>query len=177
MHPKSIWSINDTLFTLSSLTVVVPIVALSTYTIVLNLDNIANFFRPICTYASTSMSSLFRHFIDSQIRGMQHDHTSIWKKRGTAFKKSRVMREGDSRPSQWRILQFALRQVVLNLWCAFTSLNVLVPQALGGLRRGRPADHFLGAPLGHLGDVRVQVQVDVNVETTQAAPESETSLR
>jgi hypothetical protein len=44
----SFWSVNDSIFSLSALAAVVPIVALSTYIIVLNLDTIIQFFSSTC---------------------------------------------------------------------------------------------------------------------------------
>lgn len=91
---------------------------------------------------------------------MQSDEEVAWKARGDAFGISGAFQQRKSRPSRWRILQFAVRRL-------FLKKSTLVPN-MGGLarlflwRQGQ-IDVSKNPPalLGNLGDIRVRVQVDV----------------
>jgi hypothetical protein len=184
---KSVWSINDQLFSLSTLAIVIPSVALFTYTVVFNLNNISRLFNTATTYISSSASSseppsLLRRFINSQIRSMQHDYRQIWRDRGAAFSRSWTLRSTGKTPSQWRIVQYSLRQLILKMSYALTRINflmILFPQPLRDRWRERAhgssseSNHPTSLQnQAHLGDVRVHVQVDVEtvVEPATAAP-------
>jgi len=170
---KSFWSISDTTFKLSTLAAVVPAVSLCTYVIVLNLDKIIRFFLPMqisksgSPFAAQSMSSSpIEYFVNSQIRRMQQDASQVWNQRGHDFDKFKVFGKSKSRPSQWRIVQFALGGAVHKLWGALIIIISIIPQTMKRLR-GRPEKPdipFISESLGHLGDVRVKVHVDVNEE-------------
>ena len=153
---KSLWSINNTIFSLSAFAAIVPIMSICTYAIVLNLDSIASVFRP------KSRPSLIQKFIDLQISGMRNDATSIWKERGAAFSNFGGAHAGENGLSRWRILQFAIRQLFLRRWSIMSGLRMLVSRAT---RMRREADVAAGqelpVSLGNLGDIHVRVQVDV----------------
>ena len=162
---------SETLFSLSSLAIVTPIVALSTYIIVLNLDTITQLFSPLGTSRTEYASlSLLQYFLDYQIRSMQRDESMVWRDRGTAFDRVKVLGSNSGTPSYWWILHFVMRKVVLMVSRVLSALVSLMPYAIMKWRRqqaARPEDAFMPASLGHLGDVRVQVQVAVDIEAAQ----------
>lgn len=165
------------MFSLSSLAAALPIVAFSTYIIVLNLNNIVQFF---CLDRSPTKASFLRRFIDSQICNMQNDSSGIWKERGMCFERFKTTGGSHGRPSQWQILKFVLRELLLKVFRALRGLNVMIPQALRNLgqrRRSQSDKHFLPVSLGQLKEVQVQVQVDVNVERANAVLGLEPSLK
>lgn len=110
---------SDSLFSLSSLAIVTPVVALATYIIVLNLDRILQVVIPLkTTTAKPSLRSMFLRI-------------------GNVLKAIAIF--GPRIMMSWRT----------------------------GWRRGRSQwidDEQRPAPLTNLGDVCVQVQVDMNVE-------------
>jgi hypothetical protein len=161
---------SDSLFSLSSLAIVTPIVALATYAIVLNLDRIIQIFVPLGPNIASS-NSLFQSFIDSQVRNMQQDRSSIWRNRGDALGESRLLGKSGGRPSRWRVFQFVLRSTFSQIWHALIGFVLFVPHTVMNWRRVRRQriDERRLAPLANLEDMCVQIQVDVNVEKGEAS--------
>jgi len=158
---------SDSLFSLSSLAIVTPIVALATYAIVLNIDRISQWFIPLAPPTSTPSRSLIQNFIDAQIRRMQRDRNTIWKQRGEAFAKYKMLGNSARRPSQWRVLQFMIRGIFLPIWDVLNIVFVFLFYTLIPCRKSRRQRRDNGSiPTSsrNLGDVEVQVQVDVSVE-------------
>jgi hypothetical protein len=88
-----------------------------------------------------------------------------------AFEKSRLLGKSGGRPSHWRVLQFVFRSTFLGIWHALIGLVGFGPHPMMNWRRvrgQRTDDELRPATLANLGDVRVQVQVDVNVEKGEA---------
>jgi hypothetical protein len=98
---------------------------------------------------------------------MQQDNSNFWRQRGNDFEKFKILGERQRRPSQWRILQFALLRFARTIWGAFGFVLSLVPQLVQISTRRRPKPHenpFTRQSLGDLGDVHVKIHVDVDVE-------------
>jgi hypothetical protein len=183
---KSVWGINNQLFSLSALAIVIPSVALFTYTVVLNLNNISRLFNAATTYISSPASpespSLLRRFIDSQVCRMQHDREQIWRDRGGAFSRSWDLRVAGTTPSRWRIVQYSLRQVILKTSYALASTSfftVLLPQPLRdrwrerrahGGERNHPPSLQNQVSRVHLRDIHVQVDVETVTEPVTDIP-------
>ena len=156
LYFKSLWSINDTLFSLSSFAAALPIISLCTYTLVFNINNIVSIFKP------TNQSWLIGRFIAFHINEMQNDEEVAWKARGVAFRNLGTSQPRGSCPSRWRILQFAVRRL-------FPKNRTFRP-SIGGLlrvpswRQSRVVESEEQNPpvsLGNFGDIRVRVHVDV----------------
>ncbi|KAE9377870.1 hypothetical protein N431DRAFT_399020 [Stipitochalara longipes BDJ] len=163
----SFWSMSDSLFSLSSLAIVTPLVALATYAIVLNLDRIIQIFIPLTPATPIPPTSLVRNFINRQIHRMQQDQSAIWKERGEAFEKSKLLGKSGRRPSRWRVLQFTIRGILLPFWNTSVIIFVFLLHLLLSCRKGRRQrmdDELMPTSSRNLGDVEVQVQVDVSVE-------------
>ncbi|KAN0108226.1 hypothetical protein V8E51_007968 [Hyaloscypha variabilis] len=163
----SFWSMSDSLFSLSSLAIVTPVVALATYAIVLNLDRIIQVFIPLTSATSTPSKPPIQNLINAQIRRMQQDRSTRWKERGEAFEKYKLLGKSGRRPSQWRILQYMLRGVFLPIWDALAmlfSFFIHPFMSCRKLRRRKRDDGSTPASACNLEDVEVQVQVDVSVE-------------
>ena len=158
---------SDSLFSLSSLAIVTPVIALATYAIVLNLDRITQVFIPLPPASPVPPRFPNKSFTERRIQKMQRDQSTNWTERGEAFEKSRLPEKSGGRPSKWRVLQFMLRQIFLPLWNAliiiFTFFRHIFVSCKKG-RRQRRGNESLPMSMGNLGDVEVQVQVDVNVE-------------
>ena len=92
----SLWSIND-MFSLNSLAIVTPLVGLSTYIIVFNIDSIVFAFH----YCRRALSA-------NAIAAMELDSSEAWRKRGTAFAKCQTRSRTGEKPSDWRLVQYAL---------------------------------------------------------------------
>lgn len=170
---------SDSLFSLSSLAIVTPVVALATYVIVLNLDRITKVFVPLIRSTPTIPSSPIRNFISSQARRMQRDQSMVWRGRGDAFEKSDFPRKSGRRPSRWRVLQSVVRGIFLPIWNFLITIFVFyLPTVLACCsgRRRRTDDESIPTSARNLGDVEVQVQVDVNVEKREGAPIAASSL-
>jgi hypothetical protein len=99
--PQSVWSINNSIFSLSSLTIVAIVVALSTYFIVFNLNNLVYVSRG-------TFRSIAQHQIDNMVEKMQQDPSNEWKKRGKRFTKFKPDLAVEHKPSDWRLLQYAV---------------------------------------------------------------------
>jgi hypothetical protein len=158
---------SDSLFSLSSLAIVTPVVALATYAIVLNLDRIIQVFIPLTSATSTPSKPPIQNLRNAQIRRMQQDRSTRWKERGEAFEKYKLLGKSGRRPSQWRILQYMLRGVFLPIWDALAmlfSFFIHPFMSCRKLRRRKRDDGSTPASACNLEDVEVQVQVDVSVE-------------
>ncbi|KAH8599579.1 hypothetical protein B0O99DRAFT_365076 [Bisporella sp. PMI_857] len=101
----SLWSIN-TLFSLNALAIVTPIVAISTYFVVFNIDSIAHLFRFI--YGSVLYNT---------ISSMKRDESNTWKERGRAFERYSSLQRQHNKPSDWRLVQY----VIMRPWTLFTG--------------------------------------------------------
>jgi hypothetical protein len=156
---KSIWSISDALFGISALATAMPIIGICTYIIVFNLNNIASILKP----AWRSSSDLLPPLFNQQINGMRHNSNSAWKELRVASDGVGASQNG--RSSYWGILQSSVGQFLWNTWSSVINLGMFVLKALsnrgGGERSERPGEQFSPAPLRNLGDVRVQVEIDV----------------
>lgn len=158
---------SDSLFSLSSLAIVTPVVALATYAIVLNLDRITQVFAPPTPATSTSSRSLVQSFINVQARRMKRDHSSMWRARGDAFVNSRLPGTSNRRPSQWRVLQFVARSIFLPIWNALIIVFAFILHTFTTSRkaqRQRTENETNHSSERNPTDIEVQVQVDVNVE-------------
>ncbi|KAH7304367.1 hypothetical protein BKA65DRAFT_206367 [Rhexocercosporidium sp. MPI-PUGE-AT-0058] len=151
----SFWSINDNLFSLSALAIVIPIVSICTYAIVFNLNGIAWLLK------QTTRSSLLQKFIDFQIDGMGKGTDSHWRDRGASLSKLRAAHQGKGHPSRWRFLHFAARQVFLKKWAFIPSLQILSRASRSGRAFGASEGDASPVSLGNLGDIHVRVEVDV----------------
>ncbi|KAL8860853.1 MAG: hypothetical protein Q9178_002883 [Gyalolechia marmorata] len=113
----SLWSVND-MFSMNSLIVVIIIVALLTYTTVLNINSIV-----------TSVGLLYDTKKRRVVNAMKRDSRDSWKHCGQRFESFRPKHE-NPKPSEWYITLYAL-------------LNPLA--VLGLPQRKRPLNH-LGQP-------------------------------
>ncbi|KAE9364562.1 hypothetical protein N431DRAFT_108587 [Stipitochalara longipes BDJ] len=95
----SVWSINNTIFSLKALLVVVILVGLTTYLIVFNLNNLVGFCgRIYCSYKT------------KLIQQMKNEPGSGWKEKGRQFSIFRPRSE-IRKPSEWIIGLFILRKL------------------------------------------------------------------
>lgn len=96
---------------------------------------------------------------------MQESKSSTWHARGDAFAQSHMPGHG-YRPSFWRIFQFCITVATQGIWEALGRLVCFLPRYLARRRTtGENRTDFTTPPaLGHLGDVRVKVNVDVDFE-------------
>jgi hypothetical protein len=101
---------------------------------------------------------------------MQNDPTSIWKERGITYQRFRDLKGCNGQPPQWRVLHFALRQLTLKLGRSLTTFGSFMSQTLNLGRYAASRNHLSRASLGHIGDVHVGYQVEINVETAQTEP-------
>lgn len=92
----ALWSIND-MFSMSSLAIVTPLVGLSTYIIVFNINSLVYAFH-------------FCHRVLSAntIAAMELDSSETWRKRATAFAKFKTRSRPREKPSDWRLLQYVV---------------------------------------------------------------------
>lgn len=95
---------------------------------------------------------------------MRNDEDMAWKERGASLSNLKAAHRGKSYPSRWRLLQFAVRQVYLKGWLFSPIIGALARISSG---RGAKKAHVrngeelpISSP-GNLGDIRVQVKVDV----------------
>jgi hypothetical protein len=138
LYFKSICSINDTAFSLSSFAAALPIISLCTCTFVFNINNIVSIFKP------TNQSWLIRRFIAIHINEMQNDDEVAWKARGVAFRNLGTFHPRESCPSPWRILEFAVRRLFLKKRTFRPGIGGLVrvlswrPSRVGGFENGLP---------------------------------------
>jgi hypothetical protein len=158
---------SDSLFSLSSLAIVTPVVTLATYAIVLNLDRISQVFVPLTPTTTTPSRSPMQSFITSQVRKMQRDESIAWRERGEDFEKSRVDGKSGGRPLTWRALQYFIRGMFLPVWNALVIVFAFFLHTLMCCRTGqrqRRDNGSIPTSVRNLGDVEIQIQVDVNVE-------------
>ncbi|KAL9594752.1 MAG: hypothetical protein Q9179_005256 [Wetmoreana sp. 5 TL-2023] len=117
----SLWSVND-MFSMKSLTAVIVIVALLTYTTVLNINTIVN-----------SVGLLYDIKKRRVVNAMKRDHRPSWKFCGQRFESFRPKHE-NPKPSEWYIMLYAM----------------LNPTAVLGLsqrrKRATPVDERNGKP-------------------------------
>jgi hypothetical protein len=78
------------------------VVALSTYVIVFNLNNVVYVSRG-------TFRSIARHQIDTMVEKMKQDPYPEWQKRGKTFAKFKPDMVVEHKPSDWRLLQYTLR--------------------------------------------------------------------
>jgi hypothetical protein len=98
---QSIWSINDTIFSLKALLIVVFLVGFGTYFIVFNLGTLANLF-------TKAYSKRKAHLIEQ----MKNDPTSSWRARGERFVIFQPRHES-IQPSEWTIALFIVHRILL----------------------------------------------------------------
>ena len=77
-------------------------VALSTYFIVFNLNNVVYFSRG-------TFRSIAQHQIGTMVKKMKQDPCAEWQKRGKMFAKFKPDMAVEHKPSDWRLLQYTLR--------------------------------------------------------------------
>lgn len=92
---------------------------------------------------------------------MRNDDRTAWRERGAAFGNVGALHGGESRPSRWRILQFAVRRLFLKKWSFMPNFQTLLPNFSQSQREVESEAQGLPMPLLNLGDIRVRVQVDV----------------
>jgi hypothetical protein len=165
---------SDSLFSLSSLAIVIPVVALATYAVVLNLDRITQLFTPLPSTSPEPPRFSIQSFTSRHIQKMQRGQSTAYMERGKAFEKTRIPRKSSQKSTKWKILQSTLGKIFFPLWnvlvitSEFFWLIFLYCKKRLRQRRGNES-----LPMsGNLGDVEVQVQVDVNVEKGWASTES-----
>lgn len=128
----SIWSINNTLFSMTAFAIVTPLIGISTYITVFNLSRIAAFF------SNLQASTLKRR--SSQQRG-------------------RVPPQG--LPSTvWHIPQFYIRKLLSETWIIILSMRKLLPGRRR--KEGGFDGELKPTSLGDLRDVHVKIEVDVD---------------
>jgi hypothetical protein len=93
---KSLWSINDNVFSLRALIVVIILVAFGTYFIVFNLNNVVG----CCERLYTKRK---RHLIEE----MRRDPDKSWSEQGKRFVTFHPKQE-NVKPSEWTIILFVL---------------------------------------------------------------------
>ncbi|RFU27353.1 hypothetical protein B7463_g8978, partial [Scytalidium lignicola] len=165
--PYSFWSMSNALFSLTSLAIVMPIITFSTYTIVLNLNNIIQFYHSI--QRSLAKLSPFSTFISHQNRSR--------KERGNAFTRLGPSNQG---PSCWQVVQYFLQKGIVSTLAGFSSLIASAVQAGKRRRRGRTEtsdEKVLPTRMANLGDVCVQFEVTMDIEDVGKSPELDSSKR
>jgi hypothetical protein len=100
MAAKSVWSVSNALFSLTSLIIVSCSVALSTYLTVFNLDTLVHFYQ-----------DTYRQIVERTISSMKSDRNETWRARAKAFEKFSTPRRVENKPSDWRLVQYALKKV------------------------------------------------------------------
>ncbi|KAJ8070869.1 hypothetical protein OCU04_001229 [Sclerotinia nivalis] len=98
----SVWSINNQLFSLSSLAVVITCVALVTYFAVFNLD------RLIYRY-----QYLHGKFVRSTVRKMKLEKREPWTARANPYEKFLNTKETEHPPSNWMLVQYRIQKLLI----------------------------------------------------------------
>jgi hypothetical protein len=128
---QSLWSINNTLFSLSALAVTATIIAMVTYIIVFNINNISRGLAGGYTFCATNL-----------VAEMKDDNNVEWAMRADAFKKAaKINRDELVIPSKWRLVQYALRRPQ----AAFSAVRRGFsgrPQQDSSGKRGKEKDHL-----------------------------------
>ncbi len=158
---------SDSLFSLSSLAIVIPVVTLTTYAIVLNLDRITQVFVPLQPASPEPPTFPKQSFISRQTKKMQRDQSTIFTERSEAYDKTRLPGKSGERPPRWKVSQFMLGKIFFPLWNVWVIISTFFWHILVSCKkrqRQRRGNESLPTSMGSLGDVEVQVQVDVNVE-------------
>jgi hypothetical protein len=166
---------SDSLFSISSLAIVIPVVALATYAIVLNLDRITQVFVPLQPASPEPPTFPNQTFISRQTQKMQRDQSTTCTEQGEANESTRLPRKSGERTTRWKVLQSMLGKIFFPLWNGLVTISAFFWHILVSCKkrqRQRRGNESLPTSMGNLGDVEVQVQVDVNVEKGWASTES-----
>lgn len=158
---------SDSLFSLYSLAIAIPVVALATYAIVLNLDRITQVLIPLQPTSPEPPTFPKQSFTLRQSLKMQRDQSTIYTERGKANEITRIPRKSGERPTRWKVLQSLLGKMFFPLWNVLVIISAFFWHILVSCKkrqRQRRGNESLPTLMGNLGDVEVQVQVDVNVE-------------
>jgi len=108
MSQQSIWSVNDTTFSLKALLIAVILVGLGTYLIVFNLNNMVNF-----------CNRVYDERKDKMIEQMKQDVDMRWKQQGDRFATFKPKQE-TLKPSDWVLGLFVLHR--LTQWLRFRGV-------------------------------------------------------
>lgn len=100
---KAVWSINKDIFSLNALKTTTLLVSLSTYFVVININNLARLFQ-----------TLYQSSADHLVAKMSKDSVSEWQQRGLLFHKFANDREVQIRPSNWRLLQYGFQTYIIS---------------------------------------------------------------
>ncbi|KAH8807840.1 hypothetical protein F5884DRAFT_900166 [Xylogone sp. PMI_703] len=147
----SFWSVNNALFSLTSLAIVLPIIAVSTYTVVLNLDYVIKFFQMIGL--SLRRLSHLSSFANYKFRD--------GKAQGNTFVGLAVCTERTSCSGKFQVI---LQQAIINILSGFSSLMAFVMKP-GKKWYGKMTKKNAVSPgLNNLRDVCVEVEVTMDVE-------------
>jgi hypothetical protein len=158
---------SDSLFSLYSLAIAIPVVALATYAIVLNLDRITQVLIPLQPTSPEPPTFPKQSFTSRQSLKMQRDQSTIYTERGKANEITRIPGKSGERPTRWKVLQSLLGKMFFPLWNVLVIISAFFWHILVSCKkrqRQRRGNESLPTLMGNLGDVEVQVQVDVNVE-------------
>ncbi|KAL8894091.1 MAG: hypothetical protein Q9192_004628 [Flavoplaca navasiana] len=125
----SLWSVND-MFSMNSLIAVIIIVALLTYTTVLNINSIV-----------TSVGLLYDRKKRHVVNAMKRDRRDSWKHCGQRFESFRPKHE-NPKPSEWYITLYALLNPMGVLGLSSRETRAIRPEQPEGKSTGR----FFGIP-------------------------------
>lgn len=96
---QSVWSVNNTIFSLKALVIVAVLVGLTTYLLVFNLNNIVEFCGQVYSKRKLML-----------VEKMQKDPDKRWKEEGQKFTVFQPKQE-NRKPSEWMLALFVLHSV------------------------------------------------------------------
>jgi hypothetical protein len=158
---------SDSLFSLYSLAILIPVVALATYAIVLNLDRITQVLIPLQPTSPEPPTFPKQSFTSRQSLKLQREQSTIYTERDKSNEITRLPGKSGERPTRWKVLQSMLGNMFFPLWNVLVTVSAFLWHILVSCKkrqRHRRGNESLPTSMGNLGDVEVQVQVDVNVE-------------
>ncbi|KAL3424267.1 hypothetical protein PVAG01_03548 [Phlyctema vagabunda] len=128
----SLWSINDDVFSLQSLSIVATTVSLATYIAVFNVNRLSATGAYVLEIITGLGELSLRPFLTKIIEAMNKDENVVWQKRATELntiskKKRGKTSRGPERLSRWRAVQYVIIKPGLFLWPT-TSAESITPR-------------------------------------------------
>jgi hypothetical protein len=136
---QSVWSINDTLFSLSALGITATVIALATYIIVFNINNLSRGLAKLYNFCETNIVTQMEKEREIKVENDKNE----WPERAERFRKAEAMnRDEHVVPSKWRLVQYAFsrpKAAFLAVWMALSrgSQEKIMEKKRGGAPQSR----------------------------------------
>ena len=98
------WSINNTLFSLSALAITATVIALTTYIVVFNINNLSRGLAKLYNFCETNLVTQMEKEREKKVENDKNE----WPERAERFRKAEAMYKDEHVvPSKWRLVQYA----------------------------------------------------------------------